>query len=263
MIWVWERTYDRTTDFEGSILHRPENVMAVGKVGLDLQRLGPEVVALQRAKAPVAILYAMTSQLWSDAAYGAMVRSYEALNACGIPVRFVSERQVAEGRLKGFKAVVIPEVKYAPDAVVQAAIDYGKAGGKLWIVGKEMPFTRDEYNRPRTVSLPGEAVVKFPEPIAKELWTAFLAQMQAEGIRRSVTVTDTSGKAPWAVEYRATRDKDGMLVSIVNLWGTPQKVQLKVGGMAVSQIEDLRVGKTIEGDELTLKPLVAMVLRVK
>ena len=262
-IWIWERTYDPKSDFEGSILHRPENVMAVGKVGLDLQRLAPEVVKLQRAKAPVAILYGMTAQIWSDAAYGAMMTAYEALNACGVPVQFVSERQAAAGRLRGFRAVVAPEVKYAPEAAAQAAADYCRAGGKLWVVGKEAPFARDEYNRSRTVSLPSTAIVRFPQESPKELWAAFRAEMQAEGIKPPVTVTDASGRAPWAVEYRATRDKGGMLVSIANLWGTPQRVRLALGDRAVVAMDDLRGGKAIEGDELTLKPLAAMVLRVR
>jgi hypothetical protein len=91
----------------------------------------------------------------------------------------------------------------------------------------------------------------------------FLKEMQAEGIRRPVTVTGGDGRAPWAVEYRAVRDRDGLLVSITNLWGLPQTVRLAVDDPAVSSIHDLRRAKEMDGGELTLEPLEATVLRVK
>lgn len=264
MIWVWERTYDRTHDFEGSILHRPENVVAVGRVGLDLQRLAPEVVKLQRARTPVAMLYSMTAQLWSDTAYGTMMKAYEALNACGVPVRFVSEQQAAAGRLKAFRAVIAPAVKHAPDSLAAAIAAYCLGGGKLWVIGEEPVCGRDEYSRPRALHLPETAVVQFPGDLsARELWARFLQQMQAEGLRRPLTVTDAGGRAPWAVEYRAARDAQGTLVSIVNLWGTPQKVRLSVDGQAVRGLQDLRRDTEIQGNELTLQPLEATILRVK
>ena len=37
-IWVWERTFDRRSDFWGSIMHRPACAEAVGRVNCDLNR---------------------------------------------------------------------------------------------------------------------------------------------------------------------------------------------------------------------------------
>jgi len=263
MIWVWERTYDRTHDFEGSIMHRPENAIAVGKVALDLQRLAPEVVKLQRAHAPVAIIYSLTAQLWSDKAHGAMMTAYEALNACGVPVRFVSEQQAARGRLKSFRAVIAPSLTHAPDTLAAALTQYCEHGGRLWVVGEGSLCSRDEYNRPRDLPLPADAVKQFPAADAQELRDMFIREMQARGIGRPVTVADTHGKAPWAVEYRAVREPQGALASIVNLWGTPQTVRLSRDGSPVQIIHDLRRDTCTQGDEITLQPLDAMVLRVR
>jgi hypothetical protein len=264
MIWVWERTYDRTSDFEGSIMHRPENTMAVGRVGLDLQRLAPEVVKLQRAQAPVALIYSVTAQLWSDTAFDAMMKAYEALNVCGVPVRFVSERQAAQGELKGFKAVIAPSLKHAPDALATAIAQYCQGGGKLWVVGDAPVCGRDEYNRPRSLSLPASALRHFSgDATSRQLWGLFLAEMQAEGIKCPVTITDSDGHAAWALEYRAVRDGDGVLVAIANAWGKPQTVRLSVGGRPVSGLRDLRCATDVEGDQITLKPMEATLLRVK
>ena len=46
-IWVWEHSY--IYPLSGSILTRPENIVAVGQCGLHLMRLAPEVAKLRRA----------------------------------------------------------------------------------------------------------------------------------------------------------------------------------------------------------------------
>ncbi len=56
---------------------------------------------------------------------------------------------------------------------------------------------------------------------------------------------------------------EGVLVSIVNLWGKPKAVRLSVGGRPVKQIHDMRGDRVLAGDRLALKPLDAMLLRVK
>ena len=263
-IWVWERTYDRSHDFEGSIMHRPENAIAVGKVALDLQRLAPEVVKLQRARAPIALIYSLTAQLWSDEAHGAMMTAYEALNACGVPVRFISERQAAEGQIDGFAAVIAPALGHATDSLAQALSRYCAAGGKVWAVGEAPLCGRDEYNRSRELRLPEDAVRRFSGGVsARELWSLFLAEMQAEGIRRFATLTDAEGQAPWGVEYRTVRERDGVLVSVANLWGTPQTVRVNIGGRRASAIHDLRTASQVSGNQITLQPLEATVLRVR
>jgi hypothetical protein len=263
-IWVWGRTYDRASDLEGSIMHRPENTMAMGRVALDLQRLAPEVVALQRARAPVAIVYSVTALLWSDAAQEAIVKGYEALNACGVPVRFVSEDQAADGGLEGFAAVIAPALGHTPDSLASALARYCEGGGKVWVVGEAPVCGRDEYGRPRDLTLPASALVRFPASAGgRTLQGLFLAQMQAQGVRRLVTVADPDGKAPWGVEYRAVRDGDAVLVSIANLWGTPQKLSLAVYEQPARSMDDLRRATTTRGAEVTLQPLEATVLRVR
>ncbi len=261
--WVWERTYDRTSDFEGSILHRPENVIAHGRAGLDLLRLAPEVVKLQSAPAPVAILYSLTAQLWSDRAYGAMVRAYEALNFTGLPVAFVSERQACRGDLSRFRAVILPAARHVPDDVYQALRAYAQGGGKLWVIGEET-LARDEYKRPRSVNLPTEAVTTYPElGPARELRSALLSALPAAGVTRRVVLREPTGAEPWAVEYRAAPDGRGCLVSVVDLWGQPKRVQVLLDGHEAKRITDLRTGQTLPNSTVELAPLQARLLRVE
>lgn len=263
-IWVWGRTFDPKSDLAGSIMHRPENTMAASRVALDLQRLAPEVVALQRARAPVAIVYSTTSLLWSDHAQDAVIRSYEALNACGLPVRFVSEKQAANGALGRFRAVIAPSLGHAPDSLAGALADYCAAGGRLWVVGTSEPCAHDEYGRPREYSLPAGATVRFPSGAeGRELQGLLIAEMARAGIAPAVVTTNPDGTAPWGVEVRSVRHGESMLVAVANLWGTPRTVRLSLHGQPVASIEDLRRATTSAGPELTLAPLEATVLRVR
>lgn len=136
------------------------------------------------------------------------------------------------------------------------------ASSGLW--GTARPAAETSTTAPREVTLPADAVKQFPaDASARELWGMLLPEMQARGITRAVTVIDTGGKAPWAVEYRAVREAQGALVSIVNLWGTPQTVRLSRDGAPVQAIHDLRRDTRTHGDVITLQPLEAMVLRVR
>ena len=262
-IWVWERTYDRRSDFEGSILHRPENVIAVGHCGLDLMRLAPEVNALQKAARPVAILYGLTSQIWSDRAHEAMLKAYEALDQTGLPVAFVSERQAYRGALEQYRAVVLPEITYASDELYDAIRNYAGHGGKLWVLGSDM-FAKDEHGKARkVVDVPKRAITQWPSDIdPRELRDRMVRAMVDAGVSRAVALRDKDGKEPWGIEYRSVNYKGCYLVSVVNYWGQPQTVRLFVGGRPGREIVDLRSGKKFPANEIELQPLKSMLLRV-
>ena len=161
-------------------------------------------------------------------------------------------------------AVIAPALGHAPDSLAEALSRYCAAGGRLWVVGEAPLCGRDEYNRPREFSLPEDAVRRFPGGVsARELWPLFLAEMQATGIRRFATLTDAEGQAPWGVEYRTVRERDGVLLSVANLWGTPRTVHISVGGRMANAIHDLRTDQQVSGNEITLQPLEATVLKVR
>lgn len=261
--WVWERSYDQASAFEGSIMHRPENVIAAGNAGLDLMRLAPEVAKLQRAKAPVAILYSLTAQLWSSRAHDAMKRSYEALCLSGLPVHFISEKAACDGDLRRYSAVICPAVRHLPDPVYDALKAYANQGGQLWMVGSDY-LGRDQYNRPRTVDLPSQAVRTIPEhAITGYMREAFVNLLNGAGVSRPIIIRDLKGRDTWGIEYRAVPEGADYLLSVANYWGTPQTVRLTLDGHPVSRMTDLRTGETIDGDKLSLASLQCTILRVE
>jgi len=273
--WVWEHFYETikvdnppdyySGDTYNAVLTRPENIMAVGRVGLDLMRLAPEVYKLQDATSPVAILYGITSQIWSERADRALKLAYEAMSFNGLPVVFVSERQVREGGLSRFRAVVLPSIRHAPDEVAEAVAAYAAAGGELWLIGDpSQTLALDEYGRPRNFSLPAESIRAWPEATSPPALRASLLQAFSDtGVPRKVLLVDENGSEPWGIDYRAVPDGKGYLVSIANYWGTTKRVRILVEGKSPKTRWDLRNGKPIDEPYIELVPLQAMLLRVK
>lgn len=263
-VWVWERSNDRNSDFEGSILHRPENVVAAGYAGLDLMRLAPEVVKMQQVNAPVAILYSTTSLIWSDRTYKAMGNAYEAFTFTNLPTRFISEMQIVKGDLAKYKAVILPAVRYLPDNVAAALKKYAENGGKIWIIG-DGELAKDEHGQPRTaISLPANAVTRFSEETSpKDLRDQFANSLNKLQIKPLVTLKDTSGAKSWAIECRSTAYGKTALVNIVNYWGKDKTVTLEINGKPARRIFDLRAAKYLPSNKLKLQPLKAMLLRVE
>ena len=275
MIWVWEHYYEDVkvenppdyynNDTFNAILTRPENVMAVGRVGLDLMRLAPEVYRMQAASSPVAILYGITAQIWSERASSALLRACEAMTFTGLPVVFLSERQVREGDLSTFRAIVLPSIRHAPDDVARAIEGYASGGGNVWIIGDPTEaLAHDEYGRAREWRLPESAALAWPESTsAMDLRAFLLRAFDAVGVQRHVRLEQEDGSEPWAVDYRAVPDGSGYLVSMANYWGTPKKVRIVADGEAPSMTKDLRGDRMLRGGFIELNPLQAMLLRVE
>jgi beta-galactosidase GanA len=70
---------------------------------------------------------------------------YDALLELGVPVDFVTTKQVLEGKLSRYRVLVIPAATYEHAAVVGQVMDFAKAGGQVVLVPNSWFF--DQYNR--------------------------------------------------------------------------------------------------------------------
>ena len=103
----------------------------------------------RRVRSQVAFLYSRASDLWTmgdDDLYGhERMHAYLALTHAQVPVDFLSEEDVAEGRLKDYKALYV----FGPNLLASAAKPLGawvKAGGVLYLSAGAA--VADELNRP-------------------------------------------------------------------------------------------------------------------
>lgn len=141
-----ERTYDNTSDFVGSLLHRPDVVADIGRTNLDLNRLAKEVTALQNVKPKVAILYSLASSVYNTAYEDTLRKSYAALAYSGQRIGFVSEKQAALGGLDDYKLLVVPAAAHVGADTLAAVHAFIEAGGKVVLVGEEA-LSRDEHDQ--------------------------------------------------------------------------------------------------------------------
>jgi hypothetical protein len=224
-------------------------------VALDLQRLAPEVYALSRAPAPLAILYAYSSLLPSKAYYDEVRAAFEGAYFTDAVTDFVTERHIESGKLAQYKLVVVPYASHAPDTVVKALSDYIQNGGTLMTVGQ--CFTQDQYGRQRKDALAASGngrLVSYPEPLTAHAYRDVLDHLLDQaGAARLVRIEGPHGEPVWGVNVRAVYADGRLLVNLLNLSREPRRVQLATNPSAKRAL-NLMNGKEIEVP-FTLSPL--------
>jgi len=110
------------------------------------------LVPAMPAPAETAILYSSSSDIWTvglNYAYGfERMHTWLALAHGQVPVDFLSEQDVAEGRLAGYKVCYFTGPNLTRSAADTLA-EWTRSGGTLWLSAGA--GARDEYNRPMDV----------------------------------------------------------------------------------------------------------------
>ena len=259
-IWVWERTYDLMYDFYGNVMHRPGCAEAVGRTCLDLNRLAPEVTALQESPAPIAILYSMPSLIHAEDYAAQIEHAYVSLNFCGLPIDFIGEKQIAAGKLDQYRLLLLPGATHASDQTVGGIIRFIERGGRALVIGNDA-LRYDEYNRsrPRTASLKSKAA---PDTDVRELRTILRQMLEELNVAPPFALIDAATqKLAWGVEWRIAQHDEQWLINAVNLTKEPLIVQLqRQDGTAASAIDLLSGGPAHAQWELP--PLAPVLWRV-
>ena len=148
-IWVWERSFDDASDFNGSILMRPECVASVGEAALDLNRLSYEVQAFDNTKEDVAILFADTARVYDAWYTNSVLLAVEAAACAGKSVKYVTENTI--GDLEDGCLLIIPNAIAVKSKTLTAVNDYAKAGNEVLLMSKCMDW--DEFGNPQDKEL--------------------------------------------------------------------------------------------------------------
>jgi hypothetical protein len=251
-IWVWEHAADPS--LAGSIYFRPANVYGAGRAMLDLNRLAPEVTALNTAKPRVALLYSQTSLFW-EAKYPDTLRSlYSLLTFMGENVAFVSERQLAEGTAAKVQWLVVPNATHVLPSTTPALAVFAKHGGKLLLAGTNS-LSRDEYDRP----------LNRPDCPVKEVASESLNSIEA--LREALAPLAfndlrevTTGKPAWGIEFRVVRHGRETLVPLDNF--NPDTKMVRLPRWANEPALDLLSGERVDLSAISVDPMVPRLLRV-
>ena len=262
--WVWERTFDAGSDAAGSLMHRPDCTEAQNIACLDLNRLAHEVTALQRLAPQVVLLSSVASNVYGDAHVRVLREAYTALNFCGVPIGFVTERQLAAWvgggprpfPLRAAKLLVVPAATHLTDAAVEAIGRFASLG-KVVLIGRCLTGT--EHNGERAIGQrPGEA---WPEAEAKALWPKLRALLPRVGIAPLAELRDERGRPVWGVELRGARVGDRLVVNLASYLRAPQRVRLFVGGKPARGVDLLTLRPV--GETFGVPSLQPMLIEVK
>jgi len=268
--WAWQRTYDKTADFEGLILHRAGCTAAMSRCALDLMRLSKEVAALQNLQPAVALLYSHAATIWDRRHVDARARVYEALNFCGVPIGFITDEQVAAGFLRQYKCLIVAEARAASLDAIEGMRKWAADGGHLVAYDSEAltvcqtatNCVQDEYGRP--VQPPDFALdlkAKGPKDV-QQLRDEILDYLVKIGIGPEIMLHAHAlspfdkvwdGTIPYGVEWRATKQEGRVLINMINYGLSSVEVQLphslsngdKLWGSWTDLIANRRLGSCV------------------
>lgn len=252
-IWVWEMSTDPS--LAGNIYFRPANIFGAGRAMLDLNRLAPEVTAINNARPRVALLYSPTSVFWEEKYKRTVFSIYTALDFLGEPITFVSERQLAAGTAAKVKWLIVPDATHILDTTPAALAAFQKSGGKVLLVGKDS-LTRDEYDRP----LPGRMDCPIIEPAADDRATAGLLRAMLRPLQTAGLREKPGDKPAWGIEYRVVPLGKSTLVPMVNLNQEARTVTFPKWAGHTSL--DLLSGETVNLNSIPLEPMLPRLLRI-
>ena len=256
-LWVWEEPGDPQVvpQLEGSIYLRPTNIYTAGQTMLDLNRLAPEVTAINQDKPKVALLYSMPSWVWQEDYVEVMKKVYTSLLHMGQPVTFVSERQLASNRAAKVDWIIIPNATHVQDATVAALKKFMEEGGRVVMAGKDC-LRWDEYQRPRKPSQGLGTVAQIDSTTNEQQFTAFLRQVLVDGGLKLTGLQNVAdGKPVWGVEYRTVPYRGGVLAPMINFLPQSQNVRLPLSRKDKSElVTDLMSGEAVNLEDIRLDP---------
>jgi len=264
-LWVWERTYDRGYPFYGSVMHRAGCAEMVGLTTLDLNRFAGEVTALQNVKAPVAILYSPASMAKTRAYMDDAHLAYTALNFTGVKVDFISEKQLAAGKGREYRILVLAGAENVLPATVEAL---KKLSGQTRLVFLGNSLARDPYGKPypedEIAAIRAKALALDDKSDAQRgIWPTLMREMDRLGANSDVRVLDAATWQPvWGVEWLPAKVKGHTIINMVNLrYQQPVKVRIVAHGKAVEARDLLSLGGRERAS--TLQPLTPVLAEVE
>lgn len=148
-LWVWERTYDDSHDFSGSILNRPDVVAETSRTMLDIGRLTEELTAIEKSAKRIGILYSKAARVYSNYYTNSLTTAYEAAVYSGEKVDFVTPKQINSGKLElsDIDILIVPESSNVEDGTLEGIYEFVKNGGKVIISGRNS-LSANQYNKP-------------------------------------------------------------------------------------------------------------------
>ena len=260
-IWVWEE--EGPGGLNGSVYFRPANIYSVGRALLDLNRLSPEVTAINQSQPDIALLYSMPSIFWEPDYGGSVSRLYTALRYSGLRSTFVSERQLQSGHYAKVKWIIVPHATHVESGTVEALQAFVRHGGRLIFAG-DNDLGWNEYHQPRTLPAAFNQAAPLDLKLPDQALAAALRGLLPHGEALSILEDVATGQPAWHVEYQVVNEGQITLIPMINYSTKAQTVRLlpAPGGYPKPTAVDLLTGEKVDLNRITLDSIVPRLLQV-
>ncbi|MGI5923188.1 MAG: beta-galactosidase [Lentisphaeria bacterium] len=266
-IWVWERSNNPVSDLAGSILHRPNHVLAVSAAAMDLNRHAPVITAFQQAPPGVVHLWSQSTVLYNQAQHlAAMDSLWTSFCALGQSQGFLSERQLnqiaASGELppvlRQARLLTLPAISHLPTSALPALDMIRKQGIAVVFFG-DGALERDEYDQP--LPQPPQCERLPLTEVRDDLPAALLPRLSAWAMTPAVMVTHADGSPLYGLEFRSVEHAGQTYTALCNQLSTAVTVSLRQQGRPCDSHELL--ANQPQTSSITLPPLQPMILQIK
>jgi len=266
-VWTWARSNAPRAASNGSVLHRPDCIEAIGRANFDLNRLKYEADCLQKVKTSIAILYSETARNYSMEYSADIFRAYEGALYSGIGTEFVTEKQI--NNVKNYELVIIPCIDYMKECVLKTLLEYVRNGGKLLVMKRgENSLKFDEYKREADAEIVKEilenAIIMeapdFAESPSKEFSEAVTAEIFH--ILKPEIMVETDDGSTYNIEWRTSVLNGERIINICCYGHDERKIRMKYNGAYLKGFKELISDTEISEDEIILKPYNPMVIKV-
>ncbi len=257
LLWYWGRNADGSIAgqgagwFKGSALQQPWMMHGYVRTNLNLRRFVRPVSSFAQLPRQVKLLYSEASAI-QDVHYLDVLRdAYEALNFLGVPIGFLTEKQLAEsGAHTDTRLIVAPNAQYSQDTTAPRLREAIGKGVTVCAIGKDC-FKREPTGVLRqSHQLEGTEYLDISSP--QRYHPQFERMMRGAGVVCEIRVLDERGEPAWGVEGRTTVDGGRRYAYLVNLMRETQTVfpTLPKGDKS---FQDIITGKRYE-DKIRLNP---------
>ncbi len=144
-IWTWMRTTDTSQNHNrGHVTYRPDQMAAIGRTALDVDRLSWELRALNDAPRNVQVLYSPPSKNRDYLTLNALEKVYNAASYSGQKTYILTDGKY--DNLNHSDLLIVPAARYATRQFLEDAIKFQENGGELVLIG-DFCLTLNEYGR--------------------------------------------------------------------------------------------------------------------
>ncbi|MBO4344846.1 MAG: hypothetical protein J5833_03770, partial [Victivallales bacterium] len=184
--------------------------------------------------------------------------AWEGMTFSGLPVKFISDRQIKEGKLSNFKIVAV-NAKHVDDFTFNALIDFAAKGGTLLCQGDDALMLNEFGIRVPEREKKLQIASRVAADFARNWFSAFENALSRHSIKPPIDVVGLDGQHIYGLEYRCAKDRDGKdLMYIVNFSKKPVIATIK----GKNDWFDL-ITMSDKPSRLTLKPLDVLLLKAK